>query len=174
MCGDNQGIVSKEKVDRVDGTNGANRAGETDGGGAGEANGGGANAEELDRVNGANRENGDRADTKEPDGANRTDRIDKADRVDRANRADRANRVDRTNRADGVDGVNKTNGVDEANGGKADAEKRRDLGDLGLVDPRVERQKVARRVATRLSFFSFYIIFCLFFFPSKSEICGST
>ena len=65
VCGDDQGIASKKKANRVDGVDKANRTGEADGCGA--------DTEESDKVNRANGASGGGLDAKKPDRANKTD-----------------------------------------------------------------------------------------------------
>ena len=72
--------------------------------------------------------------------------------------------ADGTDGADRVDRANKVNGANRANKDGTDVEKSKNPRDLGLKDPQVEKQRVARQVATWLSFFSFVLFFVYFSF----------
>ena len=147
VCGDDQGIASTEKADRANRANGANGADGVD---------------KADRIDGVNR----------TDGANGVDKS----RTDAAE-PDRVNGADGANGVDGADKANKgradTEKPDRANKGGADSEQPENPRDLGLRDLRAKRQKMARQTVTRFSFFSFHIIFYLFFYSSESKTCGS-
>ena len=162
VCKDDQGIAGKKKADGADKADGVSKV-----------DGGGADAEKpdgADEVDGVGRGG---TDAEEPDGADKVDKADRADRANEADGADGANGIDGADRANKTDGADGVDGADRADGGGADVEKPGNPGDPGLRDPRAEKQRLVRQAATRLSFFYFHIVFCLFFSSFKSETCGS-
>ena len=164
VCRDNQSIVGIEKADGTDGVDRADGANKAD---------------RVDRTNGANGTDGDGANQS---GANGADGVDGADKgganAKKPNEADGADKTNATDGVDGADGVDRGRANAEksykADRSRADAKELVDPGDSGLEDPQAERRKLARQMAIRLSFFSFHIVFCLFFSSSELETCSST